>query len=205
MIDFPYIWAWGPHPDEPWMTQLDRKGKRCKVLARGTMNSALIEFEDGFRTVASRNGLRKAFSATLLSELAQLLAELELVSHVSAARAGSSSRDEGEDVGGRRPPGGIDRGDDREPMHPQKSVEHFQRRLRRARTNAHLSAILEDAQRALEAWKRQPAPSGEPEYGTPQWKRWVAESSLSSSEIARKFSVSGQYIRRIRSLYREAA
>jgi hypothetical protein len=60
MSDFPYIWHWGPHPDKPWMTQLDRKGQRCRVLARGSMNSALLEFEDGFRTVASRNGLRRA-------------------------------------------------------------------------------------------------------------------------------------------------
>jgi hypothetical protein len=43
------------------MTQLDRKGQRCRVLARVSMNSALIEFEqDGFRAVASRNGLRRA-------------------------------------------------------------------------------------------------------------------------------------------------
>jgi hypothetical protein len=56
---FPYIWHWGPHPDKPWMTQLDRKGQRCRVLARGSMNSALIEFEDGSRSVVSRNGLRR--------------------------------------------------------------------------------------------------------------------------------------------------
>jgi hypothetical protein len=34
-------------------------GEPCRVLARGTMNSALLEFEDGCRTVTSRNGLRR--------------------------------------------------------------------------------------------------------------------------------------------------
>jgi hypothetical protein len=58
--DFPYVWFWRPHPQEPWKTQLDRKDQRCRVLARGTMNSALIEFEDGFRSVVSRNGIRRA-------------------------------------------------------------------------------------------------------------------------------------------------
>lgn len=34
-------------------------GKRCRVLARGRMNSALVEFEDGTRHVVSRYSLRK--------------------------------------------------------------------------------------------------------------------------------------------------
>lgn len=42
------------------MRPMDRKGQRCRVLARGKMNSALLEFEDGFRVVTSRNGLRRA-------------------------------------------------------------------------------------------------------------------------------------------------
>lgn len=33
--------------------------KRCRVLARGTMNSVLVEFEDGERVVTSRNAVRK--------------------------------------------------------------------------------------------------------------------------------------------------
>lgn len=53
---FPYLWAWGPSA----MRILDRKGQRCRVLARGKMNSAMIEFEDGFRVITSRNGLRRA-------------------------------------------------------------------------------------------------------------------------------------------------
>lgn len=35
------------------------KGRRCKVLARGTKNSVLVEFEDGYKAVVSRYALRK--------------------------------------------------------------------------------------------------------------------------------------------------
>lgn len=44
------------------MMGFDRKGQLCVVLVRGLMNSALVEFEDGFRAVISRNALRKAVS-----------------------------------------------------------------------------------------------------------------------------------------------
>jgi hypothetical protein len=51
---YPYRWHWRKYP-----VYSDRKDQRCRVLARGKLNSALIEFEDGFRMVASRNGLRR--------------------------------------------------------------------------------------------------------------------------------------------------
>ena len=34
-------------------------GLRCRVLVRGKMNSALVEFENGQKEVISRNALRK--------------------------------------------------------------------------------------------------------------------------------------------------
>jgi len=46
------IWHWIKHLPE-------RKGQRCKVLARGKMNSILVEFEDGFRVITSRYAVRK--------------------------------------------------------------------------------------------------------------------------------------------------
>jgi hypothetical protein len=58
---YPYRWAWGygqrdwDLPDE----RVNRKGRPCRVVCRGSMNSAPIEFEDGHRMVASRNGLRR--------------------------------------------------------------------------------------------------------------------------------------------------
>ena len=49
--DYPYRYAWN---------RMDRKGKLCRVLCRGKMNSCLVEFEDGFKAVTSRNALRRA-------------------------------------------------------------------------------------------------------------------------------------------------
>lgn len=55
---YDHIWFWKPQP-WPWRT-VDRKGQRCRVLARGGMNSCMVEFEDGYRVVTSRNAVRKA-------------------------------------------------------------------------------------------------------------------------------------------------
>lgn len=46
-----YVYRWN---------RCGRKGHLCKVTARGTMNSACVEFEDGFRMITSRNALKKA-------------------------------------------------------------------------------------------------------------------------------------------------
>jgi hypothetical protein len=63
--EFPYVWTWrnrtvGPPTTKvPWFGDgEDRVGQYCRVLARGTMNSALIEFDDGYQVVTSRGGLR---------------------------------------------------------------------------------------------------------------------------------------------------
>lgn len=45
-----YVYRWN---------RMGRKGQRCIVLCRGTMNSCMVEFEDGFRAVTSRNALRR--------------------------------------------------------------------------------------------------------------------------------------------------
>jgi hypothetical protein len=58
---FPYRWAWGQSPKRVF--DRDRKGELCRVVVRGAMNSALIEFEDGWRVVTSRNGLRRAVAS----------------------------------------------------------------------------------------------------------------------------------------------
>ncbi len=46
----PYIYRW---------ERQGRKGQRCMVTARGTMNSCCVEFEDGYRMITSRNALLK--------------------------------------------------------------------------------------------------------------------------------------------------
>lgn len=49
----PYVWR--------VRTRLpERFGQRCRVVGRGSMNSALVEFADGFWVVTSRNYIRKA-------------------------------------------------------------------------------------------------------------------------------------------------
>lgn len=47
-----HIWFWRKRLPE-------RKGSRCRVLARGKMNSILVEFEDGWKVVTSRYAVRK--------------------------------------------------------------------------------------------------------------------------------------------------
>lgn len=47
-----HIWYWRKRLPE-------RKGQRCRVLARGALNSILVEFHDGFRVVTSRYAVRK--------------------------------------------------------------------------------------------------------------------------------------------------
>jgi hypothetical protein len=49
-----YLYRW----KSKYPRTLDRKGQLCRVLARGRMNSALIEFQDGFRAIVSRNALK---------------------------------------------------------------------------------------------------------------------------------------------------
>lgn len=40
--------------------RMGRKGQRLRVLVRSrTMNSCLVEFEDGYQAITSRNALRR--------------------------------------------------------------------------------------------------------------------------------------------------
>lgn len=55
MSEWKYIWFWRAS----WWRPIDRKGQRCRVLVRSKMNSCLVEFEDGFKVVTSRNALRR--------------------------------------------------------------------------------------------------------------------------------------------------
>ena len=47
-----YIWRVRSRLPERYLS-------RCKVLARGRMNTCLVEFEDGYRVITSRNYLMK--------------------------------------------------------------------------------------------------------------------------------------------------
>jgi hypothetical protein len=46
----PYLFRWD---------RQGRKGEPCDVLVRGTMNSCLVRFADGYTMVTSRNAIRK--------------------------------------------------------------------------------------------------------------------------------------------------
>ena len=65
---FPYSWRWrwrtleypGVKTKVPWFPDgVDRTGRPCRVLIQGRRNTALIEFEDGYRVVTSSRGLRR--------------------------------------------------------------------------------------------------------------------------------------------------
>jgi hypothetical protein len=58
-MNFPYVWTWAQRLEQPCLDGT-RKGQRCRVVVRGPLNSAWIEFEDGFGAIVSRNGLRRA-------------------------------------------------------------------------------------------------------------------------------------------------
>ena len=45
-----YVYRWNRH---------GRKGERCAVPVRGTLNSCLVVFADGYRMVTSRNALKR--------------------------------------------------------------------------------------------------------------------------------------------------
>ena len=51
-MKYPYIWSWHKRLGE-------RRGQRCRILAIGKMNNVALEFEDGFRVITCRMGLRK--------------------------------------------------------------------------------------------------------------------------------------------------
>jgi len=53
---------WGEAMTHTWRWKKylpDRFGQGCRVIARGKLNSALVEFEDGYRVITSRYAVRK--------------------------------------------------------------------------------------------------------------------------------------------------
>lgn len=49
--EYDHVWYWKVKLGE-------RKGQACRVLARGRMNSVMVEFEDGYRVITSRYAVR---------------------------------------------------------------------------------------------------------------------------------------------------
>ena len=155
---------------------------------------------------------RVASPTTIEGKLNRVLVALEMCSHVSAVNLDPSSRDASESIGGKRPPGGVDRKEDRQDEKAGanterllRSADHYRRRLDRAHSQKALAATLTEAEASLEAWRKQPPPGIEPEFGTSQWKRWIGESTEGYGALANRFGCSRSYIQQIKKLYRMEA
>jgi hypothetical protein len=65
MTAYPYVYFWHPRdlglpPDPSGAFVLEeRKGRFCRVTARGKLNSCCVEFEDGYKMIADRWAVRK--------------------------------------------------------------------------------------------------------------------------------------------------
>ena len=53
-MTYPYVYTWGNNEKRAAL-----RGRACRVVVRGRMNSVLVEFEDGRREVVSRYVLRR--------------------------------------------------------------------------------------------------------------------------------------------------
>ncbi len=53
-MTYPYRFAWKNNSKRETLYN-----RRCRVVARGRMNSIMIEFENGQREIVSRNSVRK--------------------------------------------------------------------------------------------------------------------------------------------------
>lgn len=49
---YPYRWAWKKRLPE-------RTGQPCKLLVVGKLNNVLLEFQDGYKVVTDRRGIRR--------------------------------------------------------------------------------------------------------------------------------------------------
>ena len=54
MAEYPYTYVWGNNP-----VRAKLKGRKCRVLVRGKMNSCLVEFENGKKVTISSRALRR--------------------------------------------------------------------------------------------------------------------------------------------------
>lgn len=102
-------------------------------------------------------------------ELEQIIARLEVISHVPAVNLDPTPPETTDGKGGARPRGGIDRKDDREPDFALKSADHYRRRLRNANTERDIERALTAARATLAAWTKAPPPR-EPERDTYYWR-----------------------------------
>ncbi len=64
--NFPYVYTWG-NPKKPLNEKrLTLKGRKCRVLVTGRMNSVKVEFENGQHEIVSRRALRRIIESMQL-------------------------------------------------------------------------------------------------------------------------------------------
>ena len=57
MKEYPLVYAWRLRA--LWGSNSPYYGRRCRIVARGALNSRMIEFENGALAVVSGNALRR--------------------------------------------------------------------------------------------------------------------------------------------------
>ena len=139
----------------------------------------------------------------LLAEIKQVVLRINMCSQVSAMRLERATPSTDEDIGGRRPPGGIDRVGDREDGYRQKSAQYFAYKLACCDGRQELlEALLVEAREALEAWQKTPMVAGvDPVKGDPLFPRFLLDqlrAGMDPKELVRRHGVARQYVARLR-------
>lgn len=139
-------------------------------------------------------------------ELEQIIARLEVMSHVPAVNLDPTPAATTDSKGGARPRGGIDRKDDREPDFALKSADHYRRRLAGAHTEGIVLIILRDARATLRAYTHTPiSDSADPKPGDPLFMRWLAKQTGRVEDISHRAGVSRALVYKARDTYGERA
>lgn len=128
----------------------------------------------------------------------QLVASLSVVTQ---GRTRNYSPQPGVGDGPLFPPSGFDRRDDKEAEWKLKSHRHFVVRLKGCKTENDFGRVADDAQKALDAWKKTPHP---PTDSDP-WKEKVARTAGPIREVARQFNIDPKYVYQLRERYWFAA
>lgn len=78
----------------------------------------------------------------------------------------------------------------------------FQARFARARSYSSRLAIVEEAERVLDEWRKR-KPMDNPERGSYWWKKEIANSDRTGAELARLYGISRQTVQAYRRKYRD--
>lgn len=91
------------------------------------------------------------------------------------------------------------------PLIDKPLIAFYRDHYNRAESRAVRRRVLLEAVEALKIARRMPLGAEPQSTSDPRWKRWVAETDTPVADIVRRFSVTRQYVHRIRRAYRDAA